>query len=125
MHFDRTYEEKHLSLASLNTKALYTRLKKAVLNIADDIEPYTTEKKYIGFNVSGRRIAIFQIHKRHVYIWLHLKPRELTGQDDIARKYETHCSIKMTDEGNLSDVINLIKQSNIKNKEHTRKARRV
>jgi hypothetical protein len=66
MHFDRTYEEKHLSLASPNTKALYTKLKKAVLNIADDIELYTTEKKYIGFNVSGRRIAIFQIHKGHV-----------------------------------------------------------
>src|SRR5687768_4302400 len=95
MHFDRGYEENHLRIASPKIKALYNKLKKAVLDIADEIKPYTTEKKYIGFNVRGRRIAIFQIHKGHIYIWLQLKPRELTGQHDIARKYETHCSIKV------------------------------
>jgi predicted transport protein len=115
MHFDRAHEEKHLRIASPNTTALYTRLKRAVLDIADDIQPYTSEKKYVGFHVNGRRIAIFQIYREHIYVWLHLKPGELTGQEDV-RKYETHCSIRVTEQSNLKDVVSLIKQSYIKNK---------
>ena len=119
MHFDPAHEQKHLSVATPATSSLYTKLKKAVLDIADDIVPYTTEKKYIGFHVGGRRIAIFQPHTEHIYIWLHLKPGELTGQVDV-RKYDTHCSLKVTPESNLGDVVSLIRQSYVKNKELAR-----
>jgi predicted transport protein len=125
MNFEREIEERHLATASANTKALYSKFKRVVLDIDDGIEAYTTEKKYIGFNVNGRRIAIFQIHKGHIYIWLHLKAREIADPKNIARKYETHCLIKMTDENRINDVVNLIRQSYIKNKEYARKPRRV
>ena len=127
MHFDSSYEEKHLSIASPRTRALYTRLKQAVLDMADDITPYTSEKKYIGFHVGGRRIAIFQIHREHIYIWLHLKPGELASQtdQDEVRKYQTHCSLRVTPESNLSNVVNLIGQSYRKNKEIARSSSRV
>jgi predicted transport protein len=119
MLFDKTYEERHLSIASPTTKALYAKLKQAVLDIADDIQPYTSEKKYVGFHVGGRRIAIFTIHRDHVYIWLHLKPGELTGKEE-ARKYTTHCSLHVTPESNLTDVTSLIRQSYMKNKKLAR-----
>jgi predicted transport protein len=125
MHFDKTLEEKHLRIASENTKALYFKLKRSVLSIADDIEPYTSEKKYVGFNVSGRRIAIFQIHTQHIYIWLQLKPHELKDPADMARKYDTHCSLKVVDDENIGYVTDLIRQSYLKNKEYPRKTKRV
>ena len=119
MYFDPAHEQKHLSVASPTTSSLYAKLKQAVLDIADDIVPYTTEKKYIGFHVGGRRIAIFKAHTEHIYVWLHLKPGELTGQEDV-RKYDTHCSLKVTPESNLGDVVSLIRQSYAKNKELAR-----
>ena len=124
MHFDRSYEERHLGVASPTTRALYAKLKKAVLDIADDIQPSTSEKKYVGFHVGGRRIAIFTIHRDHIYIWLHLTPGELTGQEDV-RKYATHCSLQVTPGSNLNDVVSLIRQSYMKNRELARKPSRI
>ena len=123
MRFNAAHEQRHLSIASPTTSGLYRELKAAVLNIADDIVPYTTEKKYIGFHVGGRRITIFQVHRAHIYIWLHLKPDELTGppgEQDV-RKYDTHCSISVTPETNLNGVVGLIRQSYKKNKERARR----
>jgi predicted transport protein len=125
MELDSEFEDRHLQMASPSTKTLYSKLKRAVLGIDKSIQPYATEKKYIGFSVNERRIAIFQIHKEHIYIWLHLKNREIADPKGIARKYDTHCSIKMADESSINEVVDLIRQSYLKNKERARKTGRV
>jgi len=113
-------EQTHLEKASEEIKALYKKIKNAILNL-DEIE-VKPRKHYLAF-VSGTNIADIHIQKKALKIWLNLQKGELDDPRNIFRDVSStghlgngDYEIQLNSDDQLEYIMSLIKQSLRKNK---------
>jgi predicted transport protein len=112
-------EEEHLANISDETSELYETFKNAIFEIADfKIKP---TKKYIAF-IKNSNIVDVHIQKNKLKLWLNLNKGELDDPKKLARDVSSighwgngDYEILLTTEDNINYVIDLIKQSLLKN----------